>query len=169
MKNKLLAEKLRNCRLWMFHLIPLLVIIVIFPCCNEKQRGENWRHVEIHPKDNSQTITIITEENKRYIMDGKHDKVPDDGYLLLDISQVDQLGDGVSVCWNESGHKWKIASSYALLVENKLDTSKFLYYQPKGKNGEPTSDGYLGSECGGILIRVDLKTRGDIAVTYITQ
>lgn len=100
-------------------------------------------------------------------MDGKHKKIPNDGYLLLDISEVDPLGDGISVCWNESDYKWKVASSYAQLIENKLDTSKFLYYQPIGKYGEPVSTGYLGNNCGGILIRENLSSRGNIGVNYI--
>jgi hypothetical protein len=55
------------------------------------------------------------------------------------------------------------------LIENKLDTSKFLYYQPIGEYGEPTSTGYLGSNCGGILIREYLSPRGNINLNYITN
>lgn len=147
----------------------LLINVVIFYSSCKQRIEEPWRHIEVCPIDKTQIITVITKGDKRYFMNGKHDDVPNDGYLLLDISQVDPLGDGVSVCWHDSGHKWKIASSYALLIENKLDTSKFLYYQPKGKNGEPISEGYLGDNCGGILIRENSKPRGNVIVKYIAK
>jgi hypothetical protein len=79
-------------------------IILTFSCVNKKN-VEKWRYVEIYSRDKSQVITVITLGDKRYLMDGKHKKIPNDGYLLLDISEVDHLGDGISVCWNESGYK----------------------------------------------------------------
>lgn len=168
MINRLFFEKNISVNTLRLSLIHFFMILLTFVSCNESNT-ERWRHVEISPKDRSQTITIITKDDKRYFMDGKHIDIPDSGYLLLDISEVDPLGDGVSVCWNDSGHKWKIASAYAHLIENKLDTSKFLYFESKGKSGEPTAMGYLGSNCGGILIRENLKPRGDVIIRYVVH
>ena len=143
--------------------------LVNFVSCSNTVKYEKWRHVQIQPKDRSQTVTIITEGDKRYIMYGKHEKIPEDGYLLLDMSKVDRLGDAISICWNDNGYKWKVASAYAELIENKLDTSSFLYHQPIGEYGQPVSAGYTGENCGGVLIREDLKPRGNLIVNYVLQ
>lgn len=144
-----------------------LLLCLLICSCEKKNNIEKWRYIEISPEDKSQVITIITLGNNRYFMDGKHRKIPNDGYLLLDISEVDRLGDGISVCWNETSYKWKISSAYAKLIENKLDTFNFLYFQPIGEYGEPISKGYLGDNCGGILIRENLNPRGNVKINYI--
>lgn len=143
-----------------------LLIVFVVTSCKQNDNEELWRHIEISPKDKSQMITVITKANTRYFINGKHSEIPKDGYLLLDISKVDKLGDGVSVCWNEPNYNWKLTNTYATLVENKLDTSKFLFYQPMGKYGEPVSDGYLGDNCGGILIRENIEPRGNLRIIY---
>jgi len=169
MKYKFLIKKIENYRLLMRCKVSFFAILIIVYGCKEKNSDEKWRHVELQPLDKSQTITIITQDDKRYFINGVHKNIPSDGYLLVDMSKVDPLGDGISVCWNDSGHKWKIASAYAKLVENKLDTSRFLYYESKGKLEEPVSEGLLGSNCGGILIRENLKPRGNLIVNYIVH
>lgn len=153
-----------------FHWLLLCFVVLFslsnFISCTPKRNIEKWRHVEIQPIDGSQSVTVITRGDKRYIINGKQDEIPDDGYLLLDISKVDRLGDAISICWNDGGYKWKIASAYAELIENKMDTSNFLYYQPLGEFGEPVSLGYTGENCGGTLIREDSKPRGNFIIKY---
>lgn len=150
-----------------FFIIIFFNLTIFSACIGKKSNREQWRHVEIYPKDKSQTITIITNGNQRYIIAGKHDKIPYKGFLLLDISKVDRLGDGISICWNDSGYRWKIASAYGRLIKNTLDSSKFVYYQPLGKYGEAVSTGYMEANCGGFLIRESLSPRGDLIVNYI--
>lgn len=147
----------------------LVLFTVILVSCGQEKKQEEWHHIEISPLDGSQVVTVITKGEKRYIMNGKHKDIPDDNYLLLDLSKVDRLGDGFSVCWDENGYKWKIASAYARVVENKLDTTKYLYSQPLGDYGQPTSEGYTGKNCGGILIREKRGPNGDLKVKYIVD
>jgi len=150
--------------------ILFLFLTSVFLSCEQEKSKEKWRHVEISSRNQSQVITIITDGNKRYFIPGKHKHiVPKDEYLLVDLSKVDALGDAISVCWSDSGHKWKIASAYAQLVENKLDTSKFVYYDPKDRYGAPSVKEYLGENCGGVLIREDLKPQGNLIVTYLEE
>lgn len=139
----------------------------LFISCGQSVKEEKWRHVEISPSDGSQVVTIITKEDKRYIMAGSHEKIPSSNYLLLDLSKVDRLGDAISICWNEGGFEWKVSSTYATVIENKLDSTKFLYHQPLGKYGQPTSLGYTGGNCGAIAIREKRKPRGDINIKYL--
>lgn len=147
-------------------IIFLCFFIIITNSCRQNKEQESWRHIELSPLDESQVITVITKDKKRYFMNGHHDEVPPNDYLLLDLSEVDQLGDGISVCWNDAGYKWKIASSYAILIENRLDTTKYLYYEPLGEYGQPISKGYEEPNCGGMLIRENLGPRGDLRVKY---
>lgn len=146
----------------------LLLLAAMLTSCGQEKRQEKWRHIEISPLNNSQVITVITEGDKRYFMNGKHKDIPDDNYLLLDLSKVDRLGDGFSICWNEpNGYKWRIASTYASLLENKLDSSKYLYYQPRREYDKPVSAEYKKSNCGSFLIRENRKPWGNLKVKYI--
>jgi len=142
-----------------------LTFFLLFTCF--KKEEEKWRHIEISPLDNSQTITVITKGDKRFFMNGKHTTIPKDNYLLLDLSMVDRLGDGFSICWDENGYKWKIACTYAELVENKLDTSKYLYYQAAEANDNSLSQEYKKSNCGNFLIRENRRPWGNLKVKYI--
>lgn len=153
------------------HITYVWVLVFFLSSCSQKKTADKWRHVEISPIDESQTITVITTKgNKRYFANGKHHKIPKDNYLLLDLSKVDRLGDGFSICWNDSsGYKWKIASTYAELVENKLDTSKYLYYQPLKEDDFPVLVEYKERNCGNILIRENRKPWGDLRIKYITR
>ncbi len=147
--------------------IIVFILIVISISCNKKREVEQWRHVEISPLDKSQVITIITKGNKRYIMNGVHSEIPRDNYLLMDISKVDPLGDAISICWNDSGYRWKFDSTYATLIENKLDTTKFLFFKPLGRYGEPVSTGYTADNCGDVMIREYQQPGGNLKITYI--
>lgn len=100
-------------------------------------------------------------------MNGKHEKIPIDNYLLLDLSEVDRLGDGFSICWNDNGYSWKIASTYAKVIENKLDTTKYLYYQPISNDDNTISEEYKRINCGVFLIREDRQPWGDLKVKYV--
>jgi hypothetical protein len=152
-----------------FHqLFYLFLVIILAYSCGSKT-DQKWRRIRLYPNDNSQMITIITIDNDRYFIDGEHYTVPNYGFIKVDISSVDQLGDAVAVCWNESGYKWKVSSTYGTLIETKLDTSKFKYYQPVGIYGEPVSTGYTGELCGAKLIRENLKGRGNINIDYYSD
>ena len=153
--------------MYKFYWILFLTTFTITSCKQEQK--EKWRHVEILSPDKTQVITIITKSNRRYIMDGIHSVIPKDNYLLLDISQVDGLGDAIAVCWNDSGYKWKLDNAYAKLVENKLDTTDYLYFHSLGKYGEPVSIGYMGNSCGSFLIReIEYrKPKGNLTVRYV--
>lgn len=145
----------------------LVSFIFILNSCIQNKTHEKWRHIEISPMDKSQTITIITKGDKRYFINGKHSTIPNDNYLLLDLSKVAPLGDGFSICWNDSnGYRWKIASTYAKIIENKLDTSKYHYYQPIRKDDPPVSIGYKEKNCGNLLIRENREPWGDLVVKY---
>lgn len=147
--------------------IIIALIIILTYSCKEEKKIERWRHVEIMPLDKSQVVTIITKGDKRYVMNGVHNGIPKDNYLLLDISKVDPLGDAISICWDDLGYKWKFDSTYATLIENKLDTTKFLFFKSLGKYGEPVSTGYTTDNCGVVLIREYQQPWGNLLIKYI--
>jgi|SRR5690554_1350758 len=143
--------------------------VFFFFSCSQKEEKEKWRHIEISPLDETQIVTVITEGEKRYIMNGKYKNIPKDNYLLLDLSKVDRLGDGFSICWNDNGYQWKIASTYAKLIENKLDTSKYSFYQPLNTEDNSISEKYKKTNCGNFLIRENRKPWGNLKVKYIND
>lgn len=136
----------------------------MFFSCRQSPKNEKWQHIEMRPLDDTLVITVITKENKRYFINGIHKDLPTENYLLLDISKIDKLGDAISICWRDKQYIWTITNSYARVVENKLDTTKYNYFEPKG---HPTTSGFLEKNCGGILIRENRYPRGNLKVDYV--
>ncbi len=136
--------------------------------CGYSKEQEKWRYIVISSLDESQSITVFTIGNDRYVMNGIHEKIPNDGYIHLSLSNVDRLGDGIEVCWSKNTSGWKLQSPDAKILVNKLDTSKFNYYTPKGENGRPDFSQYKQPNCGILYIReMDRKPWGNLKVQYI--
>ncbi len=130
----------------------ILLIVLVFYSCNQ-EKNKNIIIIESPLKD--QAITIISEGNTRYIINGKHKNIPDSNYAILDISKVSLIGDEIGICWNVDGYKWKLVSAYSRFIKSNLDTS--LYYLQKelitDKHGSPTFKEYLDKSCVRISIR----------------
>jgi len=127
----------------------LFLLTVIFSCSSK----ENILIIE-NPARNK-AITIITKRNKRYIINGKHKKVPNSNYAVLDISQVSPIGDEIGICWDIDGYKWRLVNAYSKFVKSKLDTSLYDLQKEliKDKHGAPTFKEYLNKSCVRISIR----------------
>lgn len=74
--------------------ITFILLNVISACGEDK-----CRKIQISSPDEKQYITIITVDDNRYIMNGKHDKILSSNCALVDISKVSKLGDEVGICW----------------------------------------------------------------------
>lgn len=103
----------------------LIFLSLVVLSCNSNK----WRNIEIISPNYSDTISIVTIENKRYIYNGNSDKIPDK-HVLLDISNVAKLSDEIGICWDKDGYKWKLSSFDSDFKYNDLDTSRF-YVQEK--------------------------------------
>ncbi|TGD59893.1 hypothetical protein [Flavobacterium humi] len=98
----------------------MLTVLTIFTSCSKKQ---NY----IYSLDRKQCITIITEGKVRYIIDGKHSKVPHNNYLKLDLNKIDSFGDEIVGCWKEGKYEWFVINDGARIIEFKLDSTKFKF------------------------------------------
>lgn len=104
----------------------------------------------IYSKDQKQCITVITNKREkiRFIIAGKHHSIPKEDYIKVDIRKIDPLGDGVWGCWNGS-EGWELAVEKAVVIENKLDTSKFKFNDklPRDDWGVPREAKYKEKDC----------------------
>lgn len=128
-----------------------VLILALSLACSHK----SWEIVVITSPDKSQSITVITQGNIRYIIDGKHKKIPNEDYVKLDISKVSPIGDQIGICWNVDGYNWRFVNDESQLIENKLDRSLFDFKceLEKTKQGGPTFKEYLYENCVRISIR----------------
>lgn len=145
----------------MYHKIQNYFIVMSFFClvsCREK-----WKNIELISPDGKQTITIITKNNDRFIMNGKHNKIRDSNYAKVNISNVDRLGDEIGICWSESGDGWQLISLDSKVIENKLDTTKFKISGgiDLDSTGIPTVKKYFNKGCDLIYPRGDLIRPGN--------
>ncbi|MFI2741640.1 hypothetical protein ACG2LH_02785 [Zhouia sp. PK063] len=109
-------------------------------------------HFKMYSVDKKQCISIITRGNSRYIINGPRDEVPTTNYIQLDISHIDDLGDEIGVCWNKNPYHWKLVNDGAIVVENKLDTLHYQFFNQweRDKRGIPTIANYHEPDCGTI-------------------
>ncbi len=103
----------------------------------------------IHSKVSENTISVITDGDIRYIVNGKHEVVPKRGYVKLNVKDIDPLGDAIQVCWNENGYTWKVINNKSKILEVKLDSSKFYFSNrlPRDARGIPTQISYVKHNC----------------------
>lgn len=118
-------------------------LTLIISCDNKK-----WQNIEIISPDGSDTLSIKTIGNKRYIFNGSSGNIPEN-HALLDISNVTELGDEIGICWNKDGYRWKLVSFYSEFKYNNLDKEKF-YIQDTviiDYGGIPNHKDYFNENC----------------------
>lgn len=101
------------------NLIFVLGIMFFLTGCGKK------RIIYFYPSDKSQCITLIDENDIRYIIDGKHRKLPEENYIQLDTHKIDPLADAFHVCWKNEQYEWDVVVHNSRIIESKLDTSRF--------------------------------------------
>ncbi|MBC8757242.1 hypothetical protein H2O64_21410 [Kordia sp. YSTF-M3] len=124
----------------------------------------NRTHFKIYSSDKSQCVTIITKGYFRYIIDGKHSIVPTSNYIKLDVRNIDSLGDEIGVCWHNGNYEWEIVNDRAIIIENKLDTTRFKFNTSweKDERGIPNPKKYLAPNCGTMdLLRMEDLLSGE--------
>ena len=98
-----------------------MVLFLTFSGCTHER-------IHICSKDKNQCITVITHKDTktRYIIEGKHYTIPNDGkYIKLDISNIDQTGDEILGYWSSHPEGWVLYNPRSLILENNLDTVKY--------------------------------------------
>tara|TARA_R110002073_G_scaffold326979_1_gene507322 strand:+ start:2098 stop:2445 length:348 start_codon:yes stop_codon:yes gene_type:complete len=95
-------------------------------------------------------VTVITHGDIRYIINGKHSSTPKSDYIKLDVSGIDKLGDGIGVCWKNEKYEWQISNHKSVILENKLDTTKYKFKTSweKDERGIQNTKKYLEPNCG---------------------
>lgn len=95
-------------------------------------------------------ITVITNKDIRYIINGYHNSVPDSNFVKLDLKRVDRgAGDQIVGRWNKDSLYWITVMDHVTVLENKLDSDKFkfLSHFPVDSRGIPTLIDYAGKDC----------------------
>lgn len=127
----------------MKRIIMFLSLISFLAGCERKE------NIYIFTPDKKQCITIFNRDEIRYIVDGKHEKIPDTNYIKLDVTKVPTMGDGLWICWENSKYKWDIVVDKSIILESKIDTSKYRFNTrlPVDERGIPTPKKYRGDGC----------------------
>lgn len=124
----------------------VLVLSLLFINCGMERRSEI---MYIYPSDKSQIISIISDynSNTRIISPGKIDERPINNYVILDISDITELGDEIGICWKKDG--WQIVNHSAKIVEVALDTTKYIVKTEweTDEYGIPNTKKYIQNDC----------------------
>ena len=103
--------------------------------------------IHIYSSDKSQCISIVTEKDKRIIINGYHKNQTTTNYIILNIGNLDPLGDCIHICWKENG--WEAVIHGSLIIKSALDTTKFLFHTSLEKDsfGIPNENKYRKDGC----------------------
>ncbi len=117
----------------------IIFLLLFFSSCKEQGR------FCFYSPDKSQCISIITTGNIRYIIDGYHAVIPDTNYVKISLEDIDRhVGDQLVGCWKKNGLQWEMMMDEVAILENKLDTTKFIFRDkfPVDSMQIPTLKGY---------------------------
>lgn len=114
--------------------------------------------IYFYPPDKSQCITVITEnwtrlrgkpDRFRYIIAGKHDKVPEKNFVKLDIDSGDRYRSAFYVCWKTEQYEWEVVVKPGKVIESTLDTTRFNFSTvlPTDDRGFPTAIKFTKEWC----------------------
>lgn len=119
--------------------------------------------IYFYPADKSQCITVITENwthirdtidgkhdrRARYVIAGKHTKVPKENYVKLDIDSGDSYRAELYICWKSEKYEWEVVVHNAEIVESTLDTTRFNFSAalPADDRGFPTGRKFRKEGC----------------------
>jgi len=119
----------------------LLITFLTISCSNSKI-------VYLYPYDRSICVTVITDNDIRYVIAGKTKRIPEFNYVKLDISQIDNLADGIWICWL-TDNSWDIVIHNSIIIENQLDTTKYFFgtQLPTDENGIPHETKFRENNC----------------------
>lgn len=106
--------------------------------------GFKRHHIYVCDPEESQCITVIDPafQEIRYIIDGKHDSVPDSNYIKLKVFIGEIPSDVVYICWKNDSYEWEVLVRGAKVIENRLDQDRYLFRNvlEKDERGVPTAD-----------------------------
>ncbi len=119
----------------------LLSVLIIG--CERKQL------IHFYSIDRSQCITVIDVGDYRYVIDGKHKRIPEYNFIKLEMRNIDRVLDGVHICWENKEYTWEVVIDKSIVVESKLDTSKFTFNTslPLDDRGIPTERKFRSENC----------------------
>jgi hypothetical protein len=126
----------------------VIIIFLVFQSCDLFNQKEI---IFLGSKDKSQWVTHISMNNVQYIIAGRTKKIPDTNYVYFDVSHKDLEVDNYAlICWTEScsNKQWEIVIDDARILENKLDSSQYIF-QTKIPlfRGIPSDKPYLDKGC----------------------
>lgn len=106
----------------------------------------------VYSPDRSKCITLISEGNYRYVINGETESVPEEGFVKLDLSNVPVDGDQLGGCWSTGSagsEGWVLYCDFSEIVESKIDTSRFIVKTsfPTRDDGIPTSEPFSKEHC----------------------
>ncbi len=110
---------------------------------------KNKSVIYFYSLDKSQCITVISEYDQRYIIDGKHDILPDTNYVKLHVKDRNSATDDFHICWNNEIFEWDAVVRNTEILKSKLDTTKFNFNNklPKDERGTPTEIKFREGKC----------------------
>jgi hypothetical protein len=144
-------------KIFLVAVVMFVVAITIFLIAFGDHTNRN--NFRIYSADKKQCVTIITNGNTRYFINGEYNSIPKTEYIKIDKSGIPLIGDEIGICWKNEKYDWEIVNHQAKIIENKLDTLKYKFNisWEKDKFGIPRTTKYIQPNCGTVGLQ-NMKT-----------
>ncbi len=97
----------------------IVFILITIGCTRYPKR------MYIYTPNKNQCITVFNLEDYRYLCVGEVKRIPESNYIKLDVSRIDEIGDGIHILWKKNG--WDVVVRYSILIESTLDTTCYKF------------------------------------------
>lgn len=126
-----------------YKLVCYLVLSIIIVGCVKRQ------FIYFYSPNKKQCITIIDEDKYRYVINGRHNKLPNKNYLKLSLRNIDPIGDSFHICWDNGRYEWDAVVQKSVIIESTLDTSRFNFNTelPTDVRGIPNEIKFRNDNC----------------------
>jgi hypothetical protein len=128
----------------------VIVLTILFMGCRDKST------IYFYSLDKSQCITVISEYNYRYVINGKHDNPPDTNFVKLFIKDRNSMWDNFFLCWENEKYEWDAVVENSIILELRMDTSRFNFNTelPNNDRGIPTDIKFSNDKCATYLFEL---------------
>lgn len=116
---------------------------------------------------NDSVITVFKHGDTGVIITGRHTDIPDTNFVKIKHRIGINLNETLYVCWDTDGYTWKMVIDRTEIIDNRLDTLSFQFYNEYDKNerGIPHVLDFVGDNCAAMsYIGPDVRSDGVVTV-----
>lgn len=103
----------------------------------------------VSSSDNQERLTIMTNGEESFVIEGWVKKIPKEGFVKVDIRKVTEMSDAIYICWPTKNKVGEIVIPNAVVVDDNMDQTRYEFANelPKDEHGIPRPTKFSDRNC----------------------